>query len=135
MLNHYLKKFTKLRTDKNRQRWSSITCHQAPHNPFLLLSVMDHFAQGIITQNFIEPSFDISKHIKQERNFPGHILTLSDREIFKPKEKIFGRIKKIWSGTEQKYLIYKTTKSIYCPRNSCPWNSCKFWGHRQTTLR
>lgn len=59
MTDRYLKKFSKLRTDKNRNRWSDITNHQAPHKPFLLLSVMDLFAQGEITENFIEPSFDL----------------------------------------------------------------------------
>ena len=33
--------------------------HRAPHKPFLLLTVMDLIAQGIITENFIEPSLDL----------------------------------------------------------------------------
>lgn len=57
--DQYLKSFSRLRTDKNRKRWSSLTTHQAPHKPFLLLSVMDLIAQGLITQNFIEPSFEL----------------------------------------------------------------------------
>jgi putative restriction endonuclease len=59
MLDKYLKNFSRLRTDKNRKRWSSLTIHQAPHKPFLLLSIMDLIAQGAITQNFIEPSFEL----------------------------------------------------------------------------
>ncbi|MDH4207105.1 MAG: hypothetical protein OEV45_16415 [Desulfobacteraceae bacterium] len=47
------------RTDKNRKRWSALTSYQAPHKPFLLLSIMDLIAQGSITQNFIEPSFEL----------------------------------------------------------------------------
>jgi len=58
-LDNYLKKFSNLRTDKNRRRWSNITNHQAPHKPFLLLSVMDHFAQGEIIENFIKPSYEL----------------------------------------------------------------------------
>lgn len=58
-LDNYLKKFSNLRTDKNRKRWSNITNYQAPHKPFLLLSVMDHFAQGEISENFIEPSIEL----------------------------------------------------------------------------
>ena len=59
MLEEYKHKFTNLRTDKNRKRWSPLTCNQAPHKPFLLMSVMDLFAQGEITENFIEPSFEL----------------------------------------------------------------------------
>jgi len=59
MFDYYLKKLADLRTDKNRSNWTGLTCHQAPHKPFLLLSVMDHFAQGLITENFVEPSFDL----------------------------------------------------------------------------
>jgi putative restriction endonuclease len=59
MIDKYIQAFSNLRTDKNRNRWSPLTCHQAPHKPFLLMSVMDHFAQGVIAENFIEPSFDL----------------------------------------------------------------------------
>jgi putative restriction endonuclease len=59
MLAEYLKRFSRLRTDKDRKRWSALTTHQAPHKPFVLLSVMDLIAQGIITENFIEPSFEL----------------------------------------------------------------------------
>jgi len=52
-------KLLSLRTDISRTRWTPLTCHRAPHKPFLLLSVMDHFALGLITRNFIEPSFDL----------------------------------------------------------------------------
>ena len=41
MLAQYLKSFFRLRTDKNRKRWYVLTNHQAPHKPFLLLSIMD----------------------------------------------------------------------------------------------
>jgi putative restriction endonuclease len=58
-LDQYLKSFSSLRTDKNRKRWSTLTTCQAPHKPFLLLSIMDLVAQGSITQNFIEPSFEL----------------------------------------------------------------------------
>jgi putative restriction endonuclease len=59
MLDQHLKKISRLRTDKNRKRWSALTTHQAPHKPFLLLSIMDLIAQGMIIRNFIEPSFDL----------------------------------------------------------------------------
>lgn len=59
MPDDFIKKLINLRTDKNRNKWSSITCYQAPHKPFLLLSIFDHFAQGLITSNFIEPSLDL----------------------------------------------------------------------------
>ena len=59
MLEKYLKSFTTLRTAKNKKGWSASTSHQAPHKPFLLLSIMDLIAQGQITENFIEPSFEL----------------------------------------------------------------------------
>ena len=59
MLEKYLRMFANLRTDKNRKRWSSLTCHQAPHKPFVLLSVMDLIVQGEITKNSIEPSLEL----------------------------------------------------------------------------
>ena len=49
-LDQYLKIFSRLRTDKNRKRWSALTTYQAPHKPFLLLSIMDLIAQGSITE-------------------------------------------------------------------------------------
>ena len=60
-LEQYLKSFSRLRTDKNRKRWSALTTHQAPHKPFLLLSIMDLIAQRLITKNFIEPPLSSSK--------------------------------------------------------------------------
>lgn len=59
MLDKYLKSFSRLRTDKNRKRWSALTTHQAPHKPFLLLSIMDLIVQKTITKNFIRPSFEL----------------------------------------------------------------------------
>jgi len=45
-VDEYLKKFSRLNTDKSRQRWSAATCHRAPHKPFLMLSIMDLITQG-----------------------------------------------------------------------------------------
>lgn len=52
----YLQAFVNLRTDKNRKRWEARTCFRAPHKPFLLLSILDLVAQGLITRDFVEPS-------------------------------------------------------------------------------
>jgi putative restriction endonuclease len=59
VLNQHLKSFSRLRTDKNRKRWPAFIKNQAPHKPFLFLSIMDLIAQGSITENFIEPSFEL----------------------------------------------------------------------------
>jgi putative restriction endonuclease len=59
MLDQKLQMFARLRTDRGRDRYPEITYHRAPHKPFLLLSVMDLFAQGRITQNVIEPSYEL----------------------------------------------------------------------------
>ncbi len=61
MFDRYQKIFGSLRTDKNRNRWSAETCFRAPHKPFLLLSVIDHIAQGTISKNFIEPGFGLAE--------------------------------------------------------------------------
>lgn len=54
MIDKYVKRFAKLRTDKAASRWSKETKYRAPHKPLLLLAVMDLFAQGSITANLIE---------------------------------------------------------------------------------
>lgn len=59
MVEQQCEKLSKMRTDTNRKRWSGLTCYRAPHKPFLLLSVLDLFAQGMITSHFIEPSPDL----------------------------------------------------------------------------
>lgn len=60
-LDYYLDAFSSLRTDKNRKRWSEISQYQAPHKPFLLLSILDLIAAGSITRNFIEPTFELAE--------------------------------------------------------------------------
>ena len=59
MIENYLHLFSNLRTDKARNRYSALTLHRAPHKPFLLLSVMDLIAHGVIAENFIEPSYEL----------------------------------------------------------------------------
>jgi len=59
VLDRYLKVISRLRTYKDRKKWSALTAFQAPHKPFLFLSIMDLIAQGAITQNFIDPSFNL----------------------------------------------------------------------------
>ena len=49
-LDHYLKSFSRLRTYKDRKKWSALTTWQAPHKPFLLLSIMELVAKGSITE-------------------------------------------------------------------------------------
>jgi putative restriction endonuclease len=55
----YTEAFKKLRTDRNRTRWSPLTTYRAPHKPFLLLSVLDHIAQGLINSNLIAPDYEL----------------------------------------------------------------------------
>jgi putative restriction endonuclease len=59
MIDKYLQMFGRLRTDKGRDRYPEITYHRAPHKPFLLLSILDLIAQGRISENLIEPSFEL----------------------------------------------------------------------------
>ncbi len=53
-VEHYVRRFAGLRTDRSRARWPAITRHRAPHKPLLLLAVLDLFAQGSIERNQIE---------------------------------------------------------------------------------
>ena len=53
-LTDYLHQFTHLHTDVNRNRWTPATGFRAPHKPFLLLSILDLFAQGAYNTNLIE---------------------------------------------------------------------------------
>jgi hypothetical protein len=59
MLETYLKKFANLRTDRGHSRYPAFTLHRAPHKPFLMLSVMDLITSGLISENCIEPSFEL----------------------------------------------------------------------------
>lgn len=60
-IQEYAKRFARLRTDKNRYRWTAITFNRAPHKPLLLLSVLDLFDQGEIETNLIEITPDLGQ--------------------------------------------------------------------------
>jgi putative restriction endonuclease len=66
----YLTYFSKLRTDKNRKHWSALARHQAPHKPFLLLSIMDLVAQGAITDNIVQPTLELLDLAEKEQFWP-----------------------------------------------------------------
>jgi putative restriction endonuclease len=59
MIESFLQRFANLRTDKARKRYPASTLHRAPHKPILLLSIMDLIASGLITENFIKPSYEL----------------------------------------------------------------------------
>jgi putative restriction endonuclease len=61
LIDHYIKIFSNLRSDTSRSRWTVATKFRAPHKPFLLLSVIDLIAQGIIKTNFIEFTPDLGE--------------------------------------------------------------------------
>ena len=56
LLKNYIIQFSRMRTDTNQKRWTSTTHFRAPHKPFLLLSILDLFAQGSFLTNLIEVS-------------------------------------------------------------------------------
>ncbi len=60
-IDYYLTAFAKLRVDKNKKTWSRLTNYGSPYKPFLLLSIFDHINTGLITGNFIEPSFELTQ--------------------------------------------------------------------------
>ncbi|MBA2625739.1 MAG: HNH endonuclease [Acidimicrobiia bacterium] len=55
----YAKRFAELNTNKNRNKWSEATAHQAPHKPVLLLSVLDLVELGEIRSNLVEITEDL----------------------------------------------------------------------------
>ena len=59
--DYYAARFARLRTNRNRNVWSEVTAHQAPHKPILLLSVLDLFDSGEISSNLVEISDDLAE--------------------------------------------------------------------------
>lgn len=53
-LEQYTKQFEQLRKDKNENRYPASTKRAAPHKPFLLLSVIDLFAEETCAENVIQ---------------------------------------------------------------------------------
>jgi putative restriction endonuclease len=61
MNEQYIKLFSSLKTDKSKSRWDSRTTFHAPHQPLLLLAVIDRFAEGAYSTNLIEFDDDLSE--------------------------------------------------------------------------
>lgn len=59
-LDGYVRRFSKLRTDRSRYKGFERTQERAPHKPLLLLAVIAQFEQGTITSNLIELTPDLS---------------------------------------------------------------------------
>lgn len=57
-LTDYAKRFARLNTDRSRPRSATIS-NQAPHKPFLLLSIIDLFEQGEMSSNLISLTPDL----------------------------------------------------------------------------
>ncbi|MEB3281616.1 MAG: HNH endonuclease [Lyngbya sp.] len=66
----YCKRFSELKVDKNRK------LGDAPHQPILLLSVIDLIAQGLINQNRIE----VSEQLKNTFNHYWNILKFNNSD-------------------------------------------------------
>lgn len=61
MLNTYIARFSKLRSDRSPARWGVLTKHRAPHKPLLLLAMLDQCAEGLVQSNFIEASLGLGE--------------------------------------------------------------------------
>lgn len=59
-LSTYIRQFTKLRRGQSSV-WTADTQYRAPHKPFLLLTILDLFAQGRIQSNLIEISAELGE--------------------------------------------------------------------------
>lgn len=60
-IDDYLKRFARLRTNRNRKVWSEATMNQAPHKPILLLCVLDLFDSREMSSNLIEITDDLTE--------------------------------------------------------------------------
>ncbi len=60
MLDDYIKRLKKLRSDRNA-KWPDSSLNRSPYKPLLLLSLMDLFAQGSITTNLVELTPDLGE--------------------------------------------------------------------------
>jgi len=60
MIDRYIKRFKKLRSDRNAN-WPAGSLHRSPYKPILLLSVIDLFAQGSVTSNLIRLTPDLGE--------------------------------------------------------------------------
>jgi hypothetical protein len=58
-LREYVRRFTNLRTDRNRTHYPNQPEHRAPHKPLLLLAVMDLFAEGELERNLVTVTPDL----------------------------------------------------------------------------
>ncbi len=61
MLETYIARFSKLRSDQSPARWGARTKHRAPHKPLLLLAVLDQFAESTVLSNLVEASLELSE--------------------------------------------------------------------------
>jgi len=75
MIETYLHRFCDLRTDRGRNRYRAVTLHRAPHNPFLLLSVMDSIAQGVFL-------YFVTHHHNKGGNYGDQGQMLYNRALF-----------------------------------------------------
>jgi putative restriction endonuclease len=60
-LDDWISRLSRLRTDRGKDRWPAATDHRAPHKPLLLLALFDLIDQGVINQNRIELTTDLSE--------------------------------------------------------------------------
>lgn len=60
-IDDYVKRFARLRTNRNRKVWSEVTAHQAPHKPILLLCVLDLLDSDEIRGNLVEITDDLAE--------------------------------------------------------------------------
>jgi putative restriction endonuclease len=55
----YIHRFSRLHTATSRKSWTDATRYKAPNKPLLLLTIIDLFAQSIMTNNLIEPTEEL----------------------------------------------------------------------------
>ena len=93
-----------MRTYKDRNKWSE-SDDDRPTNGMALCRLCHwSFDEGLMS---VAKDYEVlvSKRVSMEQNYPGHMLTLSDRNIFQPKEQ------KFWPDQEN---LDWHRKMIYC---------------------
>ena len=81
-LDDYITRFGRLHTDKNK-RWTQRLNFRAPHKPLVLFSVLDRFAEGMLTVS-TDYLVNASPRLRADQNVPAHLAALDGRGMIRP---------------------------------------------------
>ena len=123
-LDRYVDIFVNLKIDQNKNAWPESTRYQSPHKPLLLMSVIDMVAQGSMTENFVEPTFDFIEIFNEywatvsallpDCQMASNFLALEEDKFWKPvtSSNNPGPVESI-KDLRENYLGAKIEKSLF----------------------